>query len=148
MIDRDRVFAVSHSGILVSIDLRTGDRVWEQDIGGTHMPWVAGDYVYVLANDRDLVCLTRSDGHVRWVRPLPRFGDEKDKKDPLRWSGPVLAGDRLIVVSSNGDALSISPYTGAPLGSVSFSDGVYLDPVVAGHSLYVITDEANLVALR
>ncbi|MDE2228843.1 MAG: PQQ-like beta-propeller repeat protein [Alphaproteobacteria bacterium] len=148
VIDRDRVFAISHAGILVSIDLRTGNRVWEQDIGGTHMPWVAGDYIYVLANDRDLVCLLRSDGHVRWVRPLPRYGDEKDKTDPLRWSGPVLAGDRLVVISSNGEALSVSPYTGKLLGQVKFSDGVYLDPVVAGRTLYVITDEADLVALR
>ncbi len=148
VIDRDRVFAISHSGILVAIDLRTGDRVWEQEIGGTHMPWVAGDFIYVLANDRDLVCLMRADGHVRWVRPLPRFADEEDKTGPLRWSGPVLAGDRLVVISSDGEALSVSPYTGAPLGRVKFSDGVYLDPVVAGGSLYVITDEADLVALR
>jgi len=148
VIDRDRVFAISHSGILVAIDLRTGNRVWEQDIGGTHMPWVAGDYIYVLANDRDLICLLRSDGHVRWVRPLPRYEDEKDKKNPLRWSGPVLAGNRLVVVSSDGEALSISPYTGQPLGQMKFADGVYLDPVVAGGSLYVITDEADLTALR
>lgn len=148
VIDRDRVFAISHSGILVAIDLRTGDRVWEQDIGGTHMPWVAGDYIFVLANDRDLVCLLRADGHVRWVRPLPRYEDEKDKKHPLRWAGPVLAGNRLVVVSSDGEALSVSPYTGQPLGRVEFSDGVYLDPVVAGGSLYVITDEADLTALR
>jgi len=148
VIDRDRVFAISHSGILVAIDLRTGDRVWEQDIGGTHMPWVAGDYIYVLANDRDLVCLLRSDGHVRWVRPLPRYEDEEAKKNPLRWSGPVLAGNRLVVVASNGEALSISPYTGQPLGQMTFSDGVYLDPVVAGGSLYVITDKADLTALR
>ncbi len=148
VIDRDRVFAISHSGILVSIDLRTGDRVWEQDIGGTHMPWIAGDYIYVLANDRDLACLLRADGHVRWVRPLPRYADEADKTNPLRWSGPVLAGDRLIVISSDGEALSVSPYTGRFLGRVKFSDGVYLDPVVAGRSLYVITDKADLTALR
>ncbi|MDE1903280.1 MAG: PQQ-binding-like beta-propeller repeat protein, partial [Alphaproteobacteria bacterium] len=106
------------------------------------------DYIYVLANDRDLVCLLRSDGHVRWVRPLPRYENEKDKKNPLRWSGPVLAGNRLVVVSSNGEALSISPYSGQPLGQMTFSAGVYLDPVVAGGSLYVITDEADLTALR
>lgn len=148
VIDRDRVFAISHSGILVSIDLRTGDRVWEQDVDGTHMPWVAGDYVYVLANDRNLACLMRSDGHVRWVQPLPRYGDEKDKTDPLLWSGPVLAGNRLIVISSNGEALSVSPYSGEFLGQVKFSDGVYLDPVVAEGSLYVITAQAKLIALR
>ena len=71
VIDRGRVFAVSHSGRMAAIDLRTGDRVWEQEIGSSHSPWVAGDYVFVLANDNELVCLTRDEGKVRWVRQLP-----------------------------------------------------------------------------
>jgi len=132
----------------VAIDLRTGDRVWEQDIGGVHMPWVAGDYIYVLSDDGDLICLTREDGRVRWVRALPRYGDEEDKSDPESWSGPVLASDRLIVVSSSGEAFSVSPYTGAPLGKTDFPDGVYINPVVAGKTLYVVTDNADLIALR
>jgi outer membrane protein assembly factor BamB len=148
VIDRGRVFAVSHSGRMVAIDLRSGERVWEQEIGGTHEPWVAGDYVYVLGNDVDLFCLMRQDGRVRWVHELPRYEDEKKKKDPIQWAGPILAGDRLIVVGSNGDGFSLSPYDGKPLGHTSFSDPVYIEPVVAGDTLYVLTDDADLVALR
>ncbi|MBL4747982.1 MAG: PQQ-binding-like beta-propeller repeat protein, partial [Magnetovibrio sp.] len=33
VMDRGRVFAISHSGLMVSIDLRTGQRVWEKNIG-------------------------------------------------------------------------------------------------------------------
>jgi outer membrane protein assembly factor BamB len=148
VIDRDRVFAVSNSGLMVAIDLRTGDRVWEQDIGGTHEPWAGGDYVYVLANNDELACLRRQDGKVAWVRVLPHYENEAKKKDPLVWTGPVLAGDRLIVVDSIGDAISLSPYTGAPLGKIEFPDGVFVTPSVADKTLYVITDEADLYALR
>jgi outer membrane protein assembly factor BamB len=148
VIDRDRVYAVSNSGLMVAIELRTGDRVWEQDVGSTHAPWAAGDYLYVLANDQDLVCLSRDDGKVRWVRELPRFVKPEKKKDPELWTGPVLAGDRLIVVSSQGEALSISPYTGEPLGRMEFPDGVYVTPSVADKTLYVVTDAADLYALR
>jgi outer membrane protein assembly factor BamB len=148
VIDRDRVYAVSNSGLMVAIELRTGDRVWEQDVGSTHAPWAAGDYVYVLANDDDIVCLSRQDGKVRWVRELPRYANEKKKTDAIRWTGPVLAGDRLIVISSQGEALSISPYTGEPLGRMEFPDGVYVTPTVADKTLYVVTDEADLFALR
>lgn len=148
VIDRDRVFAISHSGRMVAIDLRTGDRVWEQDIGGTHGPWVAGDYIYVLSNDVDLVCLTRHDGRVRWVRELPRYENQEKKRGSVRWSGPVLAGDRLIVISSTGEAISVSPYTGQAMGHVEFPDGVFIDPVVANDTLYVLTEDADLIALR
>ncbi len=148
VIDRDRVFAISHSGLMVSIDLRSGSRVWEQEIGGASGPWVAGDFVYVLSNDVDLVCLTRQDGKVRWVHELARYEDPEDKSDPIRWAGPVLAGDRLIVVASDGQALSISPYTGESLGRTEFPDGIYVPPSLANKTLYVVTDEAELIAFR
>lgn len=148
VIDRDRVFAISHSGLLVAIDLRTGDRVWERDIGGVHAPWVAGDYVYVIDSNNELICLTRAAGRVRWARQLPQWENPDKKTAPIFWAGPVLAGNRLLVVSSNGQALSISPYTGRPLGKAEFPDGVFLDPVVADKTLYVMTDEADLIAMR
>jgi outer membrane protein assembly factor BamB len=148
VIDRGRVFAVSHSGRMVAIDLRTGDRVWEQDIGGTQGPWVAGDYVYVLSNDVTLLCLTWKDGRVRWSTPLPRYDNPGKKRDPIKWAGPILAGDRLIVISSTGVAFSVSPYTGKAIGTADFPDGVFVDPVVANNTLYVLTDEARLIALR
>ncbi|HYZ39213.1 MAG TPA: PQQ-binding-like beta-propeller repeat protein, partial [Stellaceae bacterium] len=148
VLDRDRVFAISHSGRVAAIDLRSGERAWEQDIGSTHSPWVAGDYVYVLSNDNELVCLTRNEGKVRWVWQLPSYENPKKRKDPMIWAGPVLGSDRLIVLSSVGDAISVSPYTGEPLGREVMPAGGYLGPVIADNSLYVLTDDATLTAYR
>jgi len=148
VIDRGRVFAVSHSGRMACIDLRTGDRVWEQQIGSSHGPWVAGDYVFVLASDNQAVCLTRSDGKVRWSRQLPRYGDEKKRSDPIFWAGPVLGGNRLIVISSTGDAWSLSPGSGDSIGQQRVSAAGFLGPVIADNTLYLLTDDANLSAYR
>lgn len=148
VIDRDRVFAVSHSGRMAAINLRTGDRVWEREIASSHSPWLVGDYLFVLANDNEVVCLTRNDGKVRWVHALQRYEDEKERSDPIFWAGPVLGGGRLVVVSSLGEALSISPMTGKPLGSQPVSAAGYLGPVIAGDALYMLTDDANLSAYR
>jgi outer membrane protein assembly factor BamB len=101
-----------------------------------------------LTNDAQLVCLTRRDGRIRWVRPLPRFEDPEDQKDPIHWAGPVLASDRLIVAGSNRQALSVSPYTGEILGVIELPDSVLLAPVVAGNSLYFLTEGGSLVAMR
>jgi outer membrane protein assembly factor BamB len=148
VLDRGRVFAASHSGRIAAIDLRSGDRAWEQEFGSVHSPWVAGDYLYVLSNDNELVCLTRNSGKIRWVRQLPSYQNEKKRKDPITWAGPVLGSDRLIVLSSAGDAISISPYTGEPLGRQAMSAGGYMSPVIADNALYVLTDDAKLSAYR
>ena len=148
VIDRGRVFAISHSGRMAAIDLRSGERVWEQQIASSHGPWVAGDYVFVLANDNQAVCLTRDDGKIRWVRPLPRFRDEKDKSDPICWAGPVLGGNRLIVLSSTGEMMSLSPQTGDMIDRQESPGRGFLGPVIAHNTLYLLTDDANLSAYR
>jgi outer membrane protein assembly factor BamB len=148
VIDRGRVFAVSHSGRMAAIDLRSGDRVWERQIASSHSPWLVGDYVFVLANDNEVVCLTRDDGKVKWTRQLRRYEDEKDKSDPVLWAGPVLGGNRLIVLSSTGEAVSLSPLTGELIGRQEMSSGGFLGPVIANNALYLLTDDANLSAYR
>ena len=67
VIDRNLVFAISHSGRMIAIDLRRGLRAWERDIGGVEMPWVGGDFLFVLSNDAELICMTRREGRVRRV---------------------------------------------------------------------------------
>src|SRR5271170_1531673 len=148
VIDRTRVFAVSHSGRMAAIDLRNGERVWEQQIASSHSPWTVGDYVFVLANDNEMVCLTRDEGKVRWVCELPRYADEKKKSDPIFWAGPVLGGNRLIALSSLGAAVSVSPSTGEVIGQQTMSAGGFLGPIIAGNALYFLSDDANLSAYR
>lgn len=148
VIDRGRVYAISHSGRMVALDLRTGDRIWEQSIGGVQAPWVAGDFLFAITIDADLVCLSRRDGRIRWVRPLQRWERPKERKGPIIWYGPILASDRLVVVSNRGRALSVSPYTGEILGGVELPTGASRAPVVAGGMLFILTDGASIVAMK
>ena len=148
VIDRDRVFAISHSGRMVSIDLRTGERAWTRDIGGVQTPWVAGDYLFLITNAQELLALSRRDGRIRWITQMPRWENPEDKDGPIVWSGPVLVSDRLVLVSSTGDAASVSPYTGEVLGRIDLPDGALIAPVVADETLYVLTDDAALLALK
>ena len=148
VIDRGRVIASSNSGRTVAIDLRTGSRLWEQGVGSAFGAWVAGEFIYLLSTHGEIVCLARRNGGIRWVRQLQRYEDEEDKEDPIFWSGPVLAGDRILVGGSHGELWSVSPYTGALLGRIDIGDAVYMSAVVAQDTVFVLTDDADLIALR
>jgi outer membrane protein assembly factor BamB len=149
VVDRDLVFAISHSGVMAAIQLDSGDRQWSRDLGGIQTPWPAGDYVYVITLESQLMCLTRKEGKVKWIHQLPRWKDPEDtSSEPIVWSGPVLASDRLIVVSSDGFAQSLSPYTGQLLARMEIPDKAYIAPVVANDTIYILTNDAELVALR
>lgn len=148
VIDRGIVFVVSHAGRTVAFDIKRGSRIWEREFGGTETPWAAGDYLYMLTNDNELVCLTRDKGEVRWVTALPKYEDPEDKEGAITWSGPLLASDRLIVAGSLGEAYAVSPYTGEIIGVIELPSGAAVSPIVANNTLYFISDEADIVAVR
>lgn len=150
VIDRDRVYAVSQSGRFVAINIRTGERIWERVIPSIQTPWIAGDFIYAVTIDAELLCLSRRDGRVKWIRQLRRYEDPEAKvaKGIITWYGPVLAGDRLLVASTDERMLSISPYTGDLIGQAKLSDKASVAPVVADGTVYVITDDATLTAYR
>lgn len=138
MADGD-VYAVAQSGRLAAIVAKTGSQIWGQDISGNQTPWVAGDYVFMISGRRNLVAVERKTGGVRWISELP---------GKTVWSGPVMGGGRLIVVSAEGALANISPQTGKLMSTVDLGTGVYIAPVIANGMIYVLADDATLIALR
>lgn len=149
VISNNLVYAIGMGGLAVAVDLPTGRRVWERQSSGENTPCVAGDWVFLVSVEQEMVAINARDGRIAWVTPLPRWGNEEKRKDPLTWYGPVLAGDRLVVTGTSQEALSISPYTGALLGRLPLSDVASpVAPVVADGTLLVVSDNARLIALR
>ncbi|MFD2262486.1 PQQ-binding-like beta-propeller repeat protein [Lacibacterium aquatile] len=148
VIDRGLVIAGSNSGRVAAIDMRNGERLWDREIPLGDSPWVAGDYVFALTPTGELYSLRRESGRVRWSLSLDRYEDPEKQRDPIRWAGPVLAGDRLILVGSHGYAVAVSPYTGQILGQQNLPGGSGVTPVVAAKTLLVLTDDGTLVAYR
>lgn len=148
VIDRGRVFAIGHGGRMAALELATGTRVWERDFAGVNMPWSVGDWVYAVTVDAQLVALTRVDGKIRWVTQLDRWRRPKSRSGAIEWFGPVLAGDRLWLVSSRGQMAIVDPRTGERAGDMQLGNPAYLPPVVANAILYVLTDDGTVTAYR
>ena len=148
VIANSRVYAISVGGLCLSIDLRSGRRLWERDVGGSDNPWVAGDWLFIITSNQQITALHRADGRPAWVTDLPKFGNEEKKRDPIHWFGPVLVGDRLVVAGNNSQAMAISPYTGEVLGRQDLSGAASLAPAVADGTLFIVTDNGSITALR
>ncbi len=148
VIDRGLVYAVSHAGQLVAIDIRSGQRVWEVSVTGLQMPWVAGDFIYLISVDSELVCVSREHGAIVWVTELPKHVKPKKKKNRISWAGPVLAGDHLVLVSTHGQLVKITPDDGTLVVTKKISGGSVVPPVVAGEKLFVLTEKGKLLAMN
>jgi outer membrane protein assembly factor BamB len=148
VIDSGQVFAVGQGGRMVALELTTGQRQWELNIAGIATPWVAGDWVFVVTDEAKLLCVQRMNGHIRWIAQLPQFQRPKNKRGQIDYTGPILAGNRLVIAGSNGVLINIDPATGSYQNQTRVGAGISVPPVVAGSTLYVFDDAGRLHAFR
>lgn len=149
VIDGDLVFVGGRGGQVAAIDMRQGVRAWDADLAAVDTPWLAGDFLYVLTEDREVACLVQNDGRIRWVTQMPRTADPDDADAAaLTWRGPVLAGERLYLTSSGGDLVTLSPFDGKQIKGRTLPAPAAVPPVVAGGTIVVLTEEAELLAYR
>jgi outer membrane protein assembly factor BamB len=160
VIYRGDVFAASHAGLFSAISLNGGSPRWSLPLSSQTTPWAAGDVVYVISVTGQLVCVARDSGQVYWVQDLNapppvntitnRGRRRKPPKAPKKayWFGPVLASNRLIVVSSNGDLRALDPKTGEAQRTIRLGAPAMQPPIAADGMLYVVTDKAELIAIR
>ena len=115
----DRVFVAGASGEMAAFDLQRGDREWTADVTSTQTPWVAGNFLFILTERSELVCMLHQGGRIRWVSPLPTLVDPAETGIRARSAGPVRcwSASRLLLASSEGDIISVSPLTGEILGT-------------------------------
>jgi outer membrane protein assembly factor BamB len=143
-----RVFATSLGGQLATIDLRSGRRLWDLDVASQQAPWIAGEWVFVASADAKVGAVSAADGALAWVTQLDRYENPAKERGPIRWTGPVLAGGRLLVTGSHRRAALLDPVTGAVTGTFGMPSAASLAPVVAGGTMYIVTDNGTLLALR
>lgn len=139
VVDGDTAFAVGHAGRMVATKVRSGERLWQLSIPSIQMPWAAGSTIFVVDTQGQLLAISRRDGKVIWTTKLPGGGT---------WSGPTLAGGQLWLVSGKGQMVGVDASTGRVAATLNLGHASYIAPIVAEGRLYVMTDNARLVAFN
>ena len=148
VIDQGRVYAIGQGGRMVAVELNTGQRLWELNIGGLGNPWIAGDWVFVVTDQAQLLAIARATGRIRWISQLQRWRDQEDRRGTITWRGPVLAGNRLVMVNTLGQIVFASPTDGSVQATLAGRAPISLPPVVANNTLYILDDAGRLTAYR
>ncbi len=149
VIDNGRVYVGGRGGQMAAIDMRRGVRAWDADLAAVDTPWVVGDFLYLLTERSEVVCLVRRDGRIRWVAQLPLHKDPEDtSSDSVTWRGPVLAGERLYLANSDRELVTLSPFDGAEISRIALPASAATTPVIANGTVFILTEDAELLAYR
>ncbi|WP_298842666.1 PQQ-binding-like beta-propeller repeat protein [uncultured Roseobacter sp.] len=144
------VYVGNQSGRIVSLNLGSGERRWTARDGATGPVQPAGDSIFAVSDLGQLVRIDSATGERIWAVNLPGFVKDRPNRraEIFVHHGPILAGGRIHLASSDGLLRSFDPVDGTLTGSVEIPGGATSAPVVAGNVLYVVSTKGELHAFR
>ncbi|WP_420859356.1 PQQ-binding-like beta-propeller repeat protein [Marivivens marinus] len=146
----NRLYVGNSSGRVVAMEAATGDRLWTATEGAVGPVWPAGDSLFFVNDRNELVRMDSGDGSVVWRVQMPTFEEGRERRQKTLYAhfGPIIAGGRVIVASSDGALRQFDPASGALIGQVEIPGGAASNPVVAGQVLYLLNTRGQLLAFR
>ncbi|MCI2393376.1 PQQ-like beta-propeller repeat protein [Aliiroseovarius sediminis] len=143
------VYTGNPVGRTVAMDM-SGERLWTAKEGAVSPVWVTGGSVFLVSDEAQLVRLNAKTGERIWGVPLPHYTKAKKRKRKAIYAnlGPVLAGGRLWVASSDGVMRGFNPVNGALVSQVAIPGGAATRPVVVNGTAYLVARNGKLLALR
>ena len=144
------VYAGTTAGRIVALDLRDGTRRWTLTEGAISPLAVAGGSVFAVTDRAQLLRVDAATGAVLWRRDLPFWTRARvaRREGVYVHHGPVLAGGRLWIASSDGAMRAFDPASGALAGALDVPGGAASRPIAFGDALYVVGRKGQLHAYR
>ena len=144
VIHKDKLLVSSYINKFLAMSLTDGEKIWEIELSTINPIITAGDYIYLLDTENKLHCIDLTDGTILWTVQLKI----QNKKKSLRWVGPLLTSNQIIIASSEGVILSISPFNGKILGQIDTDHEFITNPILSDKSIFLTTNKGTLLALE
>ena len=144
------VYLANSAGRMAAVDLNTGLRIWTSKQGSQGDIFVAGSSVFAVSDESNLIRVSKDNGGLLWATPLPNFTKTNLKRRAKVFAhyGPILAGGRLVITSSDGKLRQFNPVNGALVSSLEMPSGAASAPIVVDGTLYVLSMNGDLLAFR
>ena len=112
---------------------------------------VAGGSVFLVSDNSQLVRLDAATGARIWAIDLPYYvpvNKDKKRRDIRAHYGPLIAGGKIFIASSDDMLRVFDPASGEMVSSAALPGGAATAPVVANGTLYVVSREGALLAYK
>lgn len=144
------VFVGTSGGRTAALSARTGELLWSTVQGAMNPVLPVGGSLFQVTDQNKLVRLDAGSGELIWSVDLPYFTKTKPKKQAAIFAhyGPVLAGGRLAIASSDGLLRLFDPRDGALVATAEIPGGAASAPILTNSALYVMGGDGKLHAFR
>lgn len=144
------MYAGTSAGRMIAASATSGERLWTATEGAVSPLAVAGGSVFAVSDRAQLLRLDAATGEVLWRQDLPFYRNTRLRRRQGIFAhfGPVLAGSRLWIASSDGTLRGFDPATGALASQIDIPGGAASRPIAFGDAIFLVSRSGTLHAYR
>jgi outer membrane protein assembly factor BamB len=144
----DVIYTANQGGRLVALNANDGIRKWTDKDGSYSPIWVVDNSVFIVTDIAQLKRLDINSGELIWSADLPKYPNKKKRNKSYAHYGPLLAGGKLWVASSDGFLRAFEPVSGNIFNKIKLPHGAASHASVVNGVYYILNQQGQLLAFK
>jgi outer membrane protein assembly factor BamB len=142
--ETDKVFVISHGGKMVANDIKQGSRIWQKEVGGYLDAALAGDFLFMITHEQNLIAIEKTTGATKWQTSLPSLIKDAKNQKKVRFTAPLIANNQIIVTTNIGELLFINAENGTLKTTLKIDEKINTTPMIIDNKLIMLSDDAKI----
>lgn len=150
IVQEGMIYAISNSNSMQALDMRTGEKLWEKEIGSMQDMLMAGDYLFVISNRNILYAVEKYSGETAWALDIKEFlVDEDDESDGSVYAAPpLMLNGNIMLAFSNGKILKINAINGKVVAKTDVEIDISNGLIAAQEHVIAVSDDADVIVFK
>lgn len=145
------IYAIGNGGLMMAMNIADGKYLWKRKISGLANFWLAGDFLFVINNNNQLLAIYKKTGAIKWLKQLPHFEDDEEPETKFIYNSVIMVGDKLVISRFDGKILIASPFDGKVEKTFNIAKKIFHTPLIINDKIYIYNlgrFTASLVAIK
>lgn len=148
IVENGTIYAISNSNVMVALDLRTGDTLWQNEIGSTQNMLLVGDYLFTISNKNVLYAVDKNDGTIIWSLNMKDYLDVEEQDGEVYAADPIMIDGNILLAFSNGKVFKINASKGKVAAKTDLNMDISNGLIVVNKHVITISDNADIYTLE
>ncbi len=142
------IYAISNSNFMAAFDMRTGDKLWEKEIGSMQNMLLAGGYLFAISNKNILYAVEKYSGETMWTADIRDYLIDEDGKTSFYAAPPLMLNGSILLAFSNGKILKIDAQTGLVSAKTDLGIDISNGLIAVQERVVAVSDDADVIVFK
>lgn len=144
------IYAIGNGEAMFSLDMRTGDKLWEKEIGSMQNMLLVGNYLFVISNENILYAVEKYTGDIMWSSNVNDYLlDEDNVSDVGVYAAPpLMLNGQILLAFSNGKILKVDALTGVIKAKTDLGIDISNGLIAVNERVIAVSDNADVIVFK